>query len=80
MRVPFIRFRKIRGAKDRNSVPIGAYDGGPPVGNPATADQGAMAPLPRRQPGTHGAKAVKADPAAADRDALQKVIDGLNRM
>ena len=42
-----------------------------------------MAPLPRRQPGTHGvrgAKAVKADPAAADRDTLQKVIDGLNRM
>jgi hypothetical protein len=39
-----------------------------------------LASLPRRQPGSHGVKAVKADPAAADPATLRKVLDGLNRI
>ena len=49
-------------------------------GERVSAEQAAFAPLPRRQPGSHGAKAVKADPAAADPATLRKVLDGLNRI
>jgi hypothetical protein len=35
-------------------------------------------PLPRRRPGTHGARAVKVDPAAVDPALLRKVLDRLS--
>ena len=57
---------------------ISTGNGAPAVGEPVSGDQAASAPLPRRQPGSHGVKAVKADPAAADPATLRKVIDGLN--
>jgi hypothetical protein len=59
---------------------MGSRDGGVSTGILVSAGQGAVPPLPRRKPGTHGAKAAKTDPAPADQETLQKVIDGLNRM
>jgi hypothetical protein len=52
----------------------------PAPSEPVCADQVTAVPLPRRQPGTHGAKVVKADAAETDPATLRKVIDGLNRM
>jgi hypothetical protein len=37
-------------------------------------------PLPRRRPGSHGAKVVTTDPAPADLVTLRQVLDRLNRM
>jgi hypothetical protein len=80
MRVPFIRTWRTRRANGSDISAISAGNGAPAAGEPVSADQGAFAPLPRRQPGTYGAKAVNADPAAADPATLRKVIDGLNRI
>jgi hypothetical protein len=84
MRVPFIRVRKMRGAKGSG---ISAIDAGHGVqvaaGDPVSADQAASAPLPRRRPGSHAGLevgAVTADPAASDPATLRKVVDGLNRI
>jgi hypothetical protein len=44
------------------------------------AGQADESSLPRRSPGMNGARDVRAEPAGADPDTLQKVLDGLNRM
>jgi hypothetical protein len=80
MRVRFIRAWRTRSANGSNISAISTGNGAPAAGEPVSADQAAAAPLPRRQPGSHGAKAVKADPAAADPATLRKVLDGLNRI
>jgi hypothetical protein len=80
MRVPFFRTWRRRSANGRDILAISAINGIQAAGEPVPADQAAAPPLPRRRPGSHGAKAVKADPAAADPATLRKVIDGLNRI
>jgi hypothetical protein len=80
MGVPFFRARRRRTANGGHISAIGADNGTQTDGGPVLADQVAAVPLPRRRPGSHGARAVKADPAAADPETLRKVRDGLNRM
>jgi hypothetical protein len=83
MRVPFIRIRKMRGAKGSGISVIDAGHGVQVAGDLVSADQAASAPLPRRRPGSHAGRevgAVTADPAASDPATLRKVVDGLNRI
>jgi len=80
MRVPFFRGRKKRSANDADLSIIDADNGGPSAAEPVSAGQGASVPLPRRRPGSHGAKVVTTDPAPADLATLRQVLDRLNRM
>jgi len=80
MRVPFFRGRKKRSANDADLSIIDADNGGPPAAEPVSAGQGTSVPLPRRRPGSHGAKVVTTDPAPADLATLRQVLDRLNRM
>jgi hypothetical protein len=80
MRVPFIRLRKKRDANGGDFSVVDIDNGSLAAGEPVSGGQGASVPLPRRQPGSHGANVVKADPASADPATLRKIIDGLKRM
>jgi hypothetical protein len=79
MKVPFLHARKLRGGQDSNGV-TAAPSGDGPASEQVSAGQVVLPLLPQRSPGTHGARAVKAEPSDADPDTLRKVIDGLNRM
>jgi hypothetical protein len=79
MKVPFVHARKLRGGQDSNDVTAAPSDAGP-ASEQVPAGQAVSPLLPQRSPGTHGARAVKAEPCDADPDTLRKVIDGLNRM
>jgi hypothetical protein len=57
------------GGRDERVVP-------PRFGQPVRTS----VPLPRRRPGSHGAKVVTTDPAPADLVTLRQVLDRLNRM
>ena len=75
-----MRARRRRAANGGRISAIGSDNGIQSGDEPVSADQVAAVPLPRRRPGSNGARVVKADPAAADPKTLRKVIDGLNRM
>jgi hypothetical protein len=81
MRVPFIRTRKIRSVNGISTSGNGVSDGSATEGNHGldgqTADSQVRAELPRRQPGTHGAKIGVVDLEPADPATLRKVHDGL---
>jgi hypothetical protein len=81
MRVPFIRTRKVRSVNRISTSGNGASDGSATEGNHAldgqTVDSQVGAELPRRQPGSHGAKIGVVDFEPTDPATLRKVHDGL---
>jgi hypothetical protein len=80
MRVPFVTVWRKRNANGSGISAISTDSGGKTAGEPVSADQATLTPLPRRQPGSYGVKAVKADPAAANLATLRKILDRLNRI
>jgi hypothetical protein len=82
--MPFIR-RRLNGKRrmhkvNGENISVSNARNGLPAGDDHAPAEQVCAQLPKRRPGTHGAKVGVTDQPPTDPDTLRKILDGLNRI